>query len=104
MGMNIFYHISEKAIQDLENSWLCTFETYSDVQADKYYNLIIEKIEFIAQNFEVGRSVEYIKSGYRSITIKSHLIFYKQADDGIIEIIRILHKKMDIENRLKNNF
>jgi toxin ParE1/3/4 len=35
--------------------------------------------------------------------VKSHLIFYRKAEDNIIEIIRILHQNMDIENRLKND-
>jgi toxin ParE1/3/4 len=30
------YRISEKAIQDLDDIWLYTFETWSEIQADKY--------------------------------------------------------------------
>jgi toxin ParE1/3/4 len=33
--------------------------------------------------------------------VKSHLVFCKASDDGTIDIVRILHQKMDIENRLK---
>jgi len=32
--------------------------------------------------------------------VKSHLIFFKKKEDNIVEIIRILHQNMDIENRL----
>ncbi|MDP4275070.1 MAG: type II toxin-antitoxin system RelE/ParE family toxin, partial [Bacteroidota bacterium] len=35
--------------------------------------------------------------------VKSHLIFFKKTEDNIMEIIRILHQNMDIENRLKND-
>jgi toxin ParE1/3/4 len=42
-------------------------------------------------------SIEHIKAGYRSASVQSHLIFYKWADDGIVEIVRILHRQMDIE-------
>ena len=38
--------------------------------------------------------------GYRVTKIKSHLIFYKKAEDDIVEIIRILHQRMDIKKRL----
>lgn len=95
------YRISEKAIDDLEKIWLYTLETWSDEQADRYYNLLIDEIEYICQNFESGKSMDHIRIGYRASKVKSHLIFYRKADDNIIEIIRILHQMMDIENRLK---
>lgn len=95
------YRISEKAIEDLEKIWLYTLKKWSLEQADRYHNLIINEIEYIADNFNLSRKIDYIRPGYRMSKVKSHLIFYKKANDGIIEIIRILHQKMDIENRLK---
>jgi len=41
------YRISEKAIEDLENIWTYTLHKWSIEQADRYYNLIINEIEFI---------------------------------------------------------
>ena len=38
--------IREEAYLDLENIWNHTLETWSLRQADKYYNDIIETIEF----------------------------------------------------------
>ena|SRR5690348_5718309 len=95
------YHISEKAIQDLEDIWLYTFKTWSQQQADRYYNLLISEIEYVANHFESGKSMSHIKEGYRAAKVKSHLIFYKKNENGVTEIIRILHQRMDIENRLK---
>ena len=94
------YLISEKANQDIEKIWLYTFENWSLEQADRYYNLIIDEIEFIAENFESGKYVDYIKKGYRASIVKSHTIFYKRSRKNIVEIIRVLHQKMDIENRI----
>ncbi len=96
------YRISETAIYDLEKIWLYTFKNWSKEQADRYHNLIIEEIDYSVDNFELIRKVDYIITGYRMSKVKSHLIFYKKADDEIIEIIRILHQNMDIENRLKD--
>ena len=48
------YIISKKANQDIEKIWLYTFENWSLEQADRYYNLILDEIEFIAENFESG--------------------------------------------------
>ena len=94
------YSISEKANQDIEKIWLYTFENWSLEQADRYYNLILEEIEFISENFESGKSVDYVKKGYRSTIVKSHIIFYKKSRRNIVEILRVLHQKMDIENRI----
>ena len=94
------YSISEKANQDIEKIWLYTLENWSLEQADRYYNLILDEIEFISENFESGKSADYIKKGYRSSIVKSHIIFYKKSSSNIVEIIRVLHQKMDIENRI----
>jgi len=94
------YIISEEALKDIDNIWLYTAENWSLEQADRYYNLILDEIEYISDNFEAGRDIGRIRKGYRFSKIKSHLIFYKKSKGGEIEIIRILHERMDIENRL----
>jgi toxin ParE1/3/4 len=99
--VKINYRISEKAIEDLENIWLYTLKTWSVEQADRYYNLLIEEITYISGNYDSGKSMAHVKPGYRASKVKSHLIFYRKAKDNIVEIIRILHQSMDIENRLK---
>ena len=94
------YRISEKAVSDLEKIWLYTFNKWSKEQADIYYTLIINEIEFIVNNNEFCRNMDYVRPGYRMSKVKSHLIFFKKSTDNLIEIIRILHQNMDIENRL----
>ena len=95
------YRISQQAIEDLENIWIYTLKKWSKTQADRYYNLIIEEIEFIADNFLTGKSAEQTRKNYRVTKVKSHLIFYRKTENNIIEIIRILHERMDIPKRLK---
>tara|TARA_R110000796_G_scaffold10530_6_gene35037 strand:- start:38960 stop:39262 length:303 start_codon:yes stop_codon:yes gene_type:complete len=94
------FRISKQATNDLNDIWIYTLRKWSKDQADRYYNLIIEEIEFVADNFMTGKSVEQTRKGYRLTKIKSHLIFYKKAEDDIVEIIRILHQRMDIKKRL----
>ena len=99
---SLSYRISKKAVEDLERIWIYTYKNWSTKQADRYYNLIINEIEFITNNFMSGKSMEHIKKGYRASKVKSHLIFYRKSDNSQIEVIRILHQRMDIENRLKD--
>lgn len=95
------YVISKKAVSDLEEIWLYTVEKWSTGQADRYYNLIFDEINYICKNSDAGKSMEHVRKGYRASKVKSHLIFYKISNDTI-EIVRILHERMDIENRLKD--
>jgi toxin ParE1/3/4 len=95
------YKISQQAIDDLNDIWIYTFNKWSKKQADRYYDLIIEEIEFISDNYLVGKSAEQTRKNYRVTKIKSHLIFYRKIEDEIVEIVRILHQRMDIKKRLK---
>ena len=94
------YLISKKAIEDLENIWLFTLKKWSVEQADRYYNLIIDEIIFTSDNYLTGKSIDHIRIGYQVTKIKSHLIFYKKNDNGLMEVIRILHQRMDVKKRL----
>ncbi len=97
------FKISKLASQDLENIWLYTFENWSLEQADRYFNLIMNEIEFIAQNLDSGNDFSSVRKGYFRSKTKSHFIFYRiDPKNGILEIIRILHQRMDIENRLND--
>lgn len=93
--------IREEAIQDLEEVWIYTFNTRSLAQADRYHSLIIKEIEFLARNPEAGKMLNDIRKGYRSSKVKSHYIFYRVISNEL-EIIRILHERMDIPNRLND--
>ena len=94
------YRISDRASEDIDKIWLYTFENWSLEQADRYYRLIFQEIRFILEDFETGKDIGKIKFGYRQAKVKSHFIIYKKAEDGIIEIVRVLHEMMDIPNRL----
>ncbi len=94
------YIISQEAIEDINNIWMYTAENWSTSQADRYYNLILDEIEYIADNFESARDMGKVRKNYRYSKIKSHLIFFKKNNDKTIEVVRVLHERMDIENRL----
>lgn len=94
------YIISEKALEDINTIWIYTAENWSAEQANRYYNLIFDEIEYVAENFLMAREMENIRKSYRFTKIKSHLIFFRKNKLNQIEIIRVLHERMDIENKL----
>jgi toxin ParE1/3/4 len=94
------YRISKQALEDIDKIWLYTLENWSFKQANHYYRLIYQEIDYLVEDFESGKDIGMIKVGYRQAKVKSHLIIYKKGDDEVIEIIRILHQMMDVQNRL----
>jgi toxin ParE1/3/4 len=99
----VSYKISVKASEDIENIWLYTFENWSQEQADRYVNLIFNEIEYLAKSPESGKDFSHFRKNYRCSKVKSHIIFYRYFEkQDEIEIIRILHQRMDIENRLND--
>ena len=95
------YRISIKTLEDLEKIWLYTFKKWFADQADRYYSIIIDEIEFLTSHFNSGKSAEHIRDGYRTAKVKSHLIFYRMSEDQKLEVIRILHQNLDVDDRLK---
>ncbi|MBW1657428.1 type II toxin-antitoxin system RelE/ParE family toxin [Flavobacterium quisquiliarum] len=96
------YKISIEASYDLEKIWLYTFDTLSAEQADRYLKLILDEIEYLCSKPNSGKDFSHIRKGCFRTKVKSHLIFYKiNVKQNEIEIIRVLHQMMDIENHLK---
>ncbi|MBN8578752.1 MAG: type II toxin-antitoxin system RelE/ParE family toxin [Cytophagales bacterium] len=93
------YKISVKAAEDIDKIWWYTVQKWSIEQADRYVNLIFDEIEYVSKNSTQGRDFSHIRKNYRCSKVKSHLIFYKITEEGI-EVIRVLHQRMDVEGRL----
>jgi toxin ParE1/3/4 len=93
--------ISNKAQDDLIEIWEYTFEKWSINQADKYYEILIDAINAIANEPNLGKNYEYVRKRYYGFHIKSHIIFYRINNSDTLEVIRILHQRMDLPNRLK---
>lgn len=94
------YRISSKAKSDLIGIWEFTFKHWSLEQADKYYQIIIDKIKNICIKPDIGKSYQNIRPGYWGAPVKSHIIFYKVADENTIEVVRVLHQRMDYQGNI----
>lgn len=95
------YKISKQAEIDLENIWLYTFEEWSLEQADYYFDLIMDEIEYISKNPKSGKDYSNVRKGYFRSRMKSHFIFYRiNLKEEKVEIIRILHQKMDVDSHI----
>lgn len=92
--------LRQEAIDDLNDIWDYTFDKWSEKQADKYYTTIKIACKKIGKNPNLGKG--YTETSRNLLGLKSgkHIIFYHSISKNEIEVIRILHEKMDIKNRL----
>lgn len=85
----------------MEEIWLYTFENWSIKQADNYLNIILDEIEYLAKNPKAAQDYSKIRKGYYRFRVRSHFIFYRIiSTEKAVEIIRILHQRIDIDSRL----
>lgn len=96
------YRLTVKAIEDLTLIWNYTFETWSENQADNYYNLLVDSFNEIASNPFLGKDYAIIKETIYGYMIGKHIVFYRTIEDTKIEIIRILHQQMNLKNRIQD--
>jgi toxin ParE1/3/4 len=94
------YVLSRKAILDLTEIWQYTCATWSEMQAEKYYDLLTGAFTTIAIHPGLGKSYEEISTGLLGIRVGQHIIFYQKLKLNQIQIIRILHVRMDLNSNI----
>ncbi len=93
------YLLSNKAVYDLSKIWEYTYEVWSENQADKYYFELLVDCQELAENHLFGKNYDLINKDLFGYQSGRHLIFYRVLDSSKIEIIRILHSRMDLKKR-----
>lgn len=86
------YRISNSAKEDLIRIYRYGVEKLGTQQADRYYNMLFEHFETIAQRPFSFESVAYIKPGYRRCVCGSDSIYFIISDDSI-DIMAIVGKQ-----------
>jgi len=94
------FKLTNKAVEDLSKIWNYTFEVWSEIQADKYYESLISNCQEIADNPFLGKNYDGISLKLLGIKTNRHIIFYRTLNENYIEITRILHKRMDLKKRM----
>jgi toxin ParE1/3/4 len=97
--MSLSIKLSRYVQYDLEEIWLYTYTNWSMDQAHHYIDQLNESIAAISIEPSKGKLIVRKDLNFYYLKINSHLIFY-QFNMNEINIIRILHKKMDITKHL----
>lgn len=87
-------HKQTAAEDDLVDIWQYSFETWGADQADLYLDALNEGIAGLADDPRLGADCSHIRAGYRRLRIRHHIVYYREQADRI-EIVRVLHERMD---------
>ena len=85
---------------DLKGIWRYSYEHWGAEQADRYLVALEAGILKLALNPLLGKARDYIRPGYRSIQIARHVVYYRKRG-AIIEIVRVLHERMEPGSHLE---
>jgi len=89
---------THKAVEDLTDIWNYTADVWSERQ-DDYYEMLVASCRKIADNPELfGREYRKLGEGIYGFKVNRHIVFYRILSDEI-EVVRILHERMDLSNR-----
>lgn len=92
--------LRQEAINDLNDIWDYSYETWSENQADKYYATIKLACNEVGGNPDIGKKYNGISRNLLGLKSGKHIIFYQLLTEKEIEVIRILHERMDLKNKL----
>ena len=93
--MALRFQLTNRAKADLKTIAGFTQRKWGQPQRKMYLKQFDDAFYLLAESPEIGTDCSYIKSGYRKFPVASHMIFYRAISDELIEIVRILHKRMD---------
>ncbi len=93
------YALRPRARKDLDGIWDYTVVTWGRRQAKTYLRALNRAFKTLAKNPELGRRYDEVYGGLRVYPSGKHLIFYFATDQGI-DIVRVLHERMDIPTHL----
>ena len=94
------YLLSPAAQADLEQIWDYTRDRWGADPAEQYLRELQRAVERIAANPQIGRQCDEIRPGYRKLAAGSHTLFYRVNAEDVVDVIRVLHQRMDVDRHL----
>jgi toxin ParE1/3/4 len=94
------FALTVKAQSDLRAIAIFTEKKWGRAQRNIYIKQFDDSFHLLAAAPLAGKKCDSLKSGYSKFPQGSHIIFYKAGVETAIEIVRILHKHMDVDLHL----
>lgn len=92
--------LSPRAKMDLSDIWDYTLTEWGAEQAEKYVRDLWETLQGLPDDLNMSIDIGDVRKGYRKARCASHVIFFKIPRAGSVDVVRILHQKMDFDKHI----
>ena len=72
------YIFTNKAVEDLSKIWNYTFKVWSETQADRYYPMLVDSCQELAEDTLSGKNYFEVEKDLPGLKVCEHIIFYKK--------------------------
>ena len=86
------YRISKRAIANLNDIYLFGIDRFGRPRALAYQVELESTFAMLARHPRIGRTSQSIRAGVRRHEHDSHVILYREGNDGIL-IVAVLHSR-----------
>nr|WP_136250810.1 type II toxin-antitoxin system RelE/ParE family toxin [Ningiella ruwaisensis] len=94
------FSVTHKAKTDLKSIAAYMQRKWRIKQRAVYVKQFDDTFRNLANNPDAGQVCDFIEVGYRKFPCSSHVIFYRLVSNNDIQIVRIIHKRMDVKSKL----
>lgn len=95
------FRLTHQAHEDFEKIGLYTLESWGEDQAVLYLTKLDETFSALAHSSAMGKARNDLLPGLLSCPCSQHAIFFRRHAQGNVDILRILHQRMDFERHLQ---
>jgi len=92
--------LTPRAQADLDEIWDYTAQRWSIDQAEIYIRQLWKAIMAMADSPTLGKECAEVRQGYRKYSVGSHVLFYRLVLGAGVDVVRILHERMDHERHI----
>ena len=94
------YRLRPRAKEDIKQIYADSKLRFGDLQAEKYYRALFAAFRKLNDYPNLGADYSFIRQDVQGFAMQSHIIFYQRQGDWGIDIIRVMHKRMDYQRHI----
>lgn len=94
------FRLSRAADADLRKIAEYTLHEWGVKQRDAYIKEMFRAFTQLSKTPQIAARIDFVREDYRKFPQGSHVIYFRECKGSAIEIIRVLHKKMDVGTHL----
>lgn len=87
-------HFGPKARADLDDIFAYTADEWGEARAEQYVRALNDAALSLTAHPLLGIDVGFLRHDYRRLRCDHHVLYYRIRGDRI-EVVRILHERMD---------